>query len=129
MSRHLVLERNAFGVVLLEPSFSGILIGGHPEVILVADLLARIDVDQHGHWSLSRLVRRNLLYFHENHARNGAGEQASHGRAWSNSEARLSLCIDLNNAWHRDGNRNAERSKLVNFRAAVSLALNHQFDR
>jgi hypothetical protein len=43
MSRHLVLEGNAFGVVFREPRFSGILIGGHPEVILVADLLARIN--------------------------------------------------------------------------------------
>jgi hypothetical protein len=49
----------------------------------------------------------------------------THGGAWPNSEARPSLRIDINDAGHRDGNRNTEGYELINFRAAVSLALNH----
>jgi hypothetical protein len=49
----------------------------------------------------------------------------THGRPWPNSEARQSLRIDLNNARHRHGNRNTERYELIDFRAAVSLALNY----
>jgi hypothetical protein len=42
---HRIFERHALAVVLAEPLSSGILIGEDLEVVLVANLLACIDVD------------------------------------------------------------------------------------
>jgi hypothetical protein len=42
---HRILKRHALPVVLAEPLPSGVLIGEDLQVILVADMLARIDVD------------------------------------------------------------------------------------
>jgi hypothetical protein len=41
--QYLVLERDAFRIVLLEPLFPGIHICEYPNVVFVSDLLARVD--------------------------------------------------------------------------------------
>src|SRR4051794_31930508 len=53
--QNLVLKDHAFRVVLREPRFRGILVCEHLEVIRVANLLAGVDVDKNGHWSLFSL--------------------------------------------------------------------------
>ena len=50
---HLVFERNAFRIVLFEPSVGGLFIGKDLEVVDVANFLAGVDVDQDCHWSLA----------------------------------------------------------------------------
>jgi hypothetical protein len=46
-------ESNPFGVIFLEPCFSGIDIGKYPKMVGIADLLARVCVDEDCHvWSL-----------------------------------------------------------------------------
>ena len=47
-----VLKGHAFRVVFREPGFRGVGIREHLEVISVADLLAGVDIDENGHWSL-----------------------------------------------------------------------------
>jgi hypothetical protein len=49
---HLVFEGDAFGIVLLERFYRDVGIREHLDVLGVANLLAGVDVDQHGHWSL-----------------------------------------------------------------------------
>jgi hypothetical protein len=44
--QNLVFERDAFRVVLLKPCLSSVRIGEYLNVVLVADLFARIDVKQ-----------------------------------------------------------------------------------
>jgi hypothetical protein len=47
-----------FGVIFLEPRFRGVDIREHLDVVGVADLLARIHVNEHGHLTiLQRLAR------------------------------------------------------------------------
>jgi hypothetical protein len=53
----LVFERHAFGIVLLEPFFRGVLIGKDLEVLGVSNLLAGVDVDEDGHWYPCRIGR------------------------------------------------------------------------
>jgi hypothetical protein len=53
------LKSNAYRIVFLEPSFRGVRICKHLQVIGVFDLFARIDVDEDCHWSLSN---RRIVY-------------------------------------------------------------------
>ena len=48
----LILKGHAFGIVFLQPFFCGVLAREDLKVIDVANLLARIDVNPNGHWSL-----------------------------------------------------------------------------
>ncbi|KRQ14936.1 hypothetical protein AOQ71_10995 [Bradyrhizobium manausense] len=57
---HVVFESDAFRIVLLEPHFRGIHSSENLDVVLVADLLGGVDVYEDGHWSLCRLVARDL---------------------------------------------------------------------
>jgi hypothetical protein len=49
MSRYLVFEGYAFGVVFLEPGFRGVGIRENLDMLGVANLLACVDVDKDGH--------------------------------------------------------------------------------
>jgi len=51
--QNLIFEGDASRIALLEPSFRGI--RGGEDVLGVSDLLAGIDIGQHGHWSLFSL--------------------------------------------------------------------------
>ena len=42
---HLILKRHAFRIILLEPGLGGILVGKDLDVVFVANLLARIDIN------------------------------------------------------------------------------------
>jgi len=54
----LVFERDAFRIAFLKPRFRGVLVRENLQVVLVANVLARIDIDQNGHrWSLLSLRR------------------------------------------------------------------------
>jgi hypothetical protein len=55
--QHLILKSHAFRIVLLEPLFRGIHICEYLDVVFVADLPARVDVNENGHWSLVSLRR------------------------------------------------------------------------
>src|SRR5438876_10391758 len=55
--QNLILESDAFRIVLLEPLFCGIHICEYLDVVFVADLLARVDVNENSHWSLFSLRR------------------------------------------------------------------------
>jgi len=46
------IRSDALRVVLLEPLFCGVHIGEDFDVVGIADLLAGVDVDKDGHWSL-----------------------------------------------------------------------------
>jgi hypothetical protein len=48
--QNLILERDAFRIVLFELLFRGIHIGEY--VVFVSDLLTRVDVNENGHWFL-----------------------------------------------------------------------------
>jgi hypothetical protein len=54
---HWIFERHALSVVLTEPLPRGILIREYLEVILVANLLAYIDVNPDGHHQSSSVSR------------------------------------------------------------------------
>jgi hypothetical protein len=61
----LILKHHAFQVVFLQPRLNGILVRKDLEVILVTDLLARMDIDPNCHVS----VRRNdKHHYHQNDA-------------------------------------------------------------
>ena len=47
---HFILKGHAFGIVFRKPRLRGVDINGDLEMLGVPDLLARIHVDQHGHW-------------------------------------------------------------------------------
>jgi hypothetical protein len=50
---HIIFKRDALRVVLRKPCFSSVDVGEHLQMIGVADLLARVDVDEDCHyWSL-----------------------------------------------------------------------------
>jgi hypothetical protein len=50
---YLILKRNAFGVIFLEPVFGGVGICEHLEMVRIADAFACVDVDEDCHcWSL-----------------------------------------------------------------------------
>jgi hypothetical protein len=55
--QNLILECDALRVVLLEPCLSSVRIREYLDVVLVADLLARVDVHKDGHWSLLSFLR------------------------------------------------------------------------
>jgi hypothetical protein len=55
--QNFILERNAFRIVFLKPGLCGILGSEDLEVILVANLFARVDVYPHGHFFLSAARR------------------------------------------------------------------------
>jgi hypothetical protein len=48
----LILKGNAFRVVFLELGFSSVRGGENLDVLGIANLLACVDVDKNGHWSL-----------------------------------------------------------------------------
>ena len=48
--QNLILEGDPFGIVFLELCFRGVRICEDLEVVAVSNLLARIHVDQHGHF-------------------------------------------------------------------------------
>jgi hypothetical protein len=50
--QNLILERDAFRIVLFEPLFRGIHIGEYLDVVFVSDLLTQVDVNENGHWFL-----------------------------------------------------------------------------
>jgi hypothetical protein len=62
--QNLILERHALGIVFLQPRFRGVLVRKDLQVILVANLLAGVDVDPDcpcqtlTSWCGSHLVRR-----------------------------------------------------------------------
>ena len=47
--QNLVLEGDAFRVILREPRFHSILIGEYLDVVWVSDLLAGVDLAKYGH--------------------------------------------------------------------------------
>jgi hypothetical protein len=47
--KNLILERHAFGIVFFEPFFRGIHICEHLDVVAIANLLARVDINQDCH--------------------------------------------------------------------------------
>src|SRR5215216_7236520 len=51
-SSNLIFKGHAFGIVFLQPFFRGVLAREDLKVINVANLLPRIDVNPHSHWSL-----------------------------------------------------------------------------
>jgi hypothetical protein len=54
--KNLILKRYPFRIVFRKPFFSGILARKYLEMVDVADILAGVDIDQHGfHWSLFSL--------------------------------------------------------------------------
>ena len=60
--QNLILERHAFRVVFLELCLRGVRISEHFQVVAVANVLARVDIDPDGHWSLFSLrsARKNF---------------------------------------------------------------------
>jgi hypothetical protein len=46
------IERDALGIVLLEPFSLRITVGRYLDALDVTDLVAGVDVDKYGHWSL-----------------------------------------------------------------------------
>jgi hypothetical protein len=58
-----ILERNAFGIVFLEPDFRGVGGGEHLQMVLVADLFVRIDVDPDGAHKLGPTILFTLRLF------------------------------------------------------------------
>src|SRR5258705_949408 len=51
--QHLILERHAFRIVLLEPFFRGVFVCEHLEMIGMTNLVSGIDINPNGcHWSL-----------------------------------------------------------------------------
>src|SRR5262245_35304609 len=57
----LILERQAFRIVLLEPFLRGVHVREHLDVFFVADLLAGVDVNENGHWSLLSFPRTPVM--------------------------------------------------------------------
>ena|SRR5437879_5137020 len=47
--QNLILERHAFRIVLLEPLFRGVHTCEYLDVVFLADLLARVDINENGH--------------------------------------------------------------------------------
>jgi hypothetical protein len=81
-SVHGIFKRHALGIVLGKPCVRGIFTGEHLEMILVANLLACVDVnpDRHGH------IRRNKI---------SAQINATANTPFSTSEIVVSVSIEL----------------------------------